>query len=345
MTRFFFNSILWLLFLMSSVLLLDSIKISDDYVIHKTKGTSYHKIAWNLNLINNQPERIKGRALFMGSSLVQEGLSDSLLSNRGFPALNCATNGNGNELVLYFLKRMLPFQPSAIYLQVYKTDKTGLHGLTPMLLRPAELLESGQSLNLHFIEYMFKRAAHVCDYLLWSLKGEEDVYSTFSNYGQVNRDSTEYTSESFQTIDTVAMRDYFNFFRPELVNYTLMKERGQNGALIKLKRVGRKFYYGFRKWNFIYNGYCQTTFVSKAFELCNNYQMTVHRLYIPLLADAKVGRDFDRTFYVPTRNSHVLSLKNFVFLDSVVYWNDRSHLSREGSYRFTEAVLDQGLLK
>ncbi len=330
---------------MSSVLLLDSVKISDDYIVYKTAGTSYHKIAWNLDLINNHPERIKGKLLFMGSSLVQEGISDSLLSFSGFPALNCATNGNGNELVLYFLKRLLPFQPSAVYLQQYKTDKTGLHGLTPMILRPGELLESGQAINLHFVEYMFKRVGHVCDYLLWQAAGTSYTNISYSRYGQVNRDSSIYSQQSFAAIDTIAMKDYFNFFRPDLVDYTLIKEMNCAGIKIKLKRLGRSLYYGFRNWNFIYNGASQTDFVAKAIELCRNYQITVNRLYVPLLADAKIKKNFDKTFYVPTKNKSTLSLANFSFLDSAIYWNDRAHLSRKGSVAFTVKLVEDGIVK
>ncbi|MBL7931394.1 MAG: hypothetical protein JNL60_05815, partial [Bacteroidia bacterium] len=315
------------------------------YIIYKTNGTSFHKIAWNIDLVNNHPEKVTGKNIFMGSSLVQEGVSDSLLSESGIPSLNCATNGNGNEMVLYFLKRLLPLKPNAIYLQLYKTDKTGLHNLTPMILTPFELLLEGQSINFLFIQYVFKRPYYIVDYLIWKLVGAEKVQVKQRDYGQVSRDSSFYTPSSFAAIDTNDMKDYFNFFRPELVNYTLVSEEGKEGFQYELKRLARRMYFDFRNLDFVYNGKTQTNFVSEAFDLCAKNNVPVKRLYIPLLADVKINKDFDESFYVPTKNKNILSLKSFTFLDSVIYWGDRAHLSKQGSMLFSQELLRQHLLK
>lgn len=327
------------------VFAIDLIKVSDDYVIHKTVGTSFHKIAWNIDLINNHSEKITGKNIFMGSSLVQEGLCDSLLSENGIPSLNCATNGNGNELVLYFVKRLLSHKPKAIYLQLYKTDKTGLHNLTPMMFTPLELLQEGQSFNLHFIEYLFKRPYYVADYLIWKMGGSKSVWITPRNYGQISRDSTFYTVSGFAAIDKKAMEDYFNFFRPDLVDYTMISEKGKSGIKYDLKRKARRIYYSYRSLDFIYNGKTQTKFVSEAFDLCNKNNIPVKRLYVPLLADVKINKDFDESFYVPSQNKSIVSLKNFSFLDSVIYWGDRAHLSKEGSLKFTKELIRQELIE
>lgn len=345
MKSFLIHILLFVLIVLVSVFLIDLVKVSDEYIIYKTNGTSFHKIAWNIDLVNNHPERITGKNVFLGSSLVQEGLDDSLLSESGIPSLNCATNGNGNEIVLFFLKRILPHKPKAIYLQLYKTDKTGLHNLTPMILSPFELLEEGQSINLHFIQYAFQRPYYIADYLIWRLRGSQGVVVTQRNYGQVSRDSSFYTIKSFAAIDKSFMEDYFNFFRPELVNYTLVSEKEKEGLKYGLKRVARKMYFAYRGLDFVYNGKTQTNFVSKAFGLCNKSRVPVKRLYVPLLADVKIGKEFDESFYVPTENKNILSLKNFTFLDSVIYWSDRAHLSKEGSELFTKEMIRQKLVE
>lgn len=347
MVRFIINSVFLFCLVISLVYGIDSVTISDSYLIEKTKGTSFEKIAWNLQLINKHPQRIKNKTLFMGSSLVQAAIHDSLLSAHGLSAINCATNGNGNEMVYYFLKRMLPYQPKAVYLQLYKTDKTGLHPLTPLLMRPQQLLDAGQTMNLHFVEYLFKRLSFVCDFLLWSAQGAAtETYdeSPLSNYGQINTDSSDYTAQSYAALDTNALRDYFNFFRPELVNYQLTAERGKTGVYYSGLRLGRKIYYGFRKFNFVYNGACQTDFVRSAFVRCGVYQIPVYRLYVPLVADVKVGGEFDERFYVPSSNRNIRSLKSFEFLDSAKFWNDRAHLSKTGSAVFSLQLLQQKVL-
>ena len=54
-----------------SFLINPEIKIPDSHIIRKTTDTAYHKVAWNLNVITNTPEKIEGRVIFLGPSLIE----------------------------------------------------------------------------------------------------------------------------------------------------------------------------------------------------------------------------------------------------------------------------------
>ena len=62
---------------------LNEITFSDEFIIEKTVDTEYKKVAWNLDLLNNNPERINGKLIFLGSSLVQGGIQDSPPDDNG----------------------------------------------------------------------------------------------------------------------------------------------------------------------------------------------------------------------------------------------------------------------
>lgn len=74
--------------ILSSIVLLtcflfSQVKFSDEFIIYKTKDTAFKKIGWNINILENYPERIKGSTIFFGSSLVQGAINDSLMQDRG----------------------------------------------------------------------------------------------------------------------------------------------------------------------------------------------------------------------------------------------------------------------
>ena len=71
----------------------------------------------------------------------------------------------------------------------------------------------------------------------------------------------------------------------------------------------------------------------------------INHLYIPVIADVNINKDFNELFYNTYDTSPVSSLNNFKFLDSCVYWSDMTHLSKKGSIVFTKELISQGIVK
>lgn len=344
MKRFLLHSFLFALLVFGLVVWIGMIEVSDDYIIHKTANTSYHKIAWNLNLINEHPEKIKGCSVFFGSSLMQGDVSDSLLSARGLPTLNFALNGTGHEVVLYFLKRIIPHKPGKIYLHFYKTDKSALHGMTPLLYTPKALLQEEQSFSMDFIKFLFKRIYFVADYLFWKASSSSEKDPFFSKYGTVYREDV-FAKEKYAEIKKETTDDYFYSFILQRKKFVKETEKNLNSFYYKLVPIVRRIRYSFMECDFIFNTKSQSIFALKCLEVCRENNIDTKRLYLPMVTDAKINKDFDGTFYVPRGYFEVVSLNSFSFLDSSQYWADMVHMSREGSIVFTQKLLEEKIIQ
>jgi len=180
--------------------LLASIEFNDQFIIDQTKGTSYDKIAWNLNLINNNPEKISESIIFLGPSLVQGGICDSTLNSNGYKSINMGVNHNGAEISSYFVNRLIKYHPKKIYIHLSKYNIPEMHPMTPLMYTPSSLLSNGQEVNFHFITYIFKRLPFVFKYFSWNFFHSEKR-SDQNQYGVVYQKG-EYTESDYELTKT-----------------------------------------------------------------------------------------------------------------------------------------------
>ena len=101
MKRFIINTALFSICLLLISFLFSEIEFSDKFIISKTEGTNFEKIAWNLQLIEKDPDRIRESTVFLGPSLVLNSINDSLLDSKNIKSVNLAVNHLGNETMLF----------------------------------------------------------------------------------------------------------------------------------------------------------------------------------------------------------------------------------------------------
>jgi hypothetical protein len=334
-----FSSIIFLL-----VIFIGNIDLPDEYVCAKTNNTSYEKIAWNLNLINEHPERIKGSVLFFGPSLIQGGISDSLLIANNIKAINFGTNGGGKEVELFFLNKILKYKPKKVYLHLFKDKRRNLHPMTPLLYTPSSLLSVGQSINFSFIQYLFKRISFVLDYFIWSVFEGVEKKVSYSSYGSVNAEDS-FSENEYSKIKKADTDDYFETFQLHNNDFRKTTELNRVGLYFNAIRSRRRVIDYFGNLDFIYNTSSQQKFAAIALELSKKNGVECTQLYMPLIADAKRTSNFDSTFYYTNELRNVVSLKNFNFLDKYEFWSDMTHLSKKGALEFTKELISQGIVK
>lgn len=346
MNKFILNSILFSVLLTFGVFLIGSIKLPDAYIINKTKNTSYEKVAWNLEVLNHHTEKIKNHFLFFGPSLFQTGICDSTLTSLGYPSINLAVNGAGNELELYFLKRALPYSPKKVFLHISKDIHHSLHNMTPLLYAPQDLISEGQCINADFFKYLFKRASYVLDYLVgfYSSSNQTHYTANIKAYGSRSDDSG-FTNETYSKISENEMKDYFE--SSQLLENGCIKnnEKGKSGFIFTMIKIRRYFLYFMSNNNFFNNTKSQETFAKKSFIQADKYGVELSELYTPVIADAKSAKQFDKTFYTTQNNKNVISLNNFSHLNKSDYWADMTHLSKNGAQFFTKELVMQGIIK
>ncbi|PBQ31502.1 hypothetical protein CNR22_06895 [Sphingobacteriaceae bacterium] len=344
MKKFLVNTLVFGLIFLLITFLLDMVKVSDDYMINKTATSSFEKIAWNLDLIKNHSSKIKGSSIFFGPSLTQAGLCDSTLSSNGIPSVNFGINGAGNEVSLFFLRRVIGLKPGKIYLHLFKDGHKDLHKMTPLLYDPVSLLKSGQSINFNFIQFLIKRPYFILDYLGWELMGNKMAAKKYKEYGVVY-EPVNFTPQEYTAIRKEKTDEYFESCNLSQTKFIKRSELGRSGLGFKIIRYRRAVLYYLWNSEFTHNCRSQETFVASALALCRKNNLPVCQLYMPLIADAKINRDFDESFFSPGKKESVIALKNFSFLDTVVYWSDMTHLSTQGSKIFTQALIDEKLVK
>ena len=104
MKKFLINIIVFTIVVFATSFALGEIEYSNSFLIEKTKDTAYEKVGWNLSMLENSKDQIKGSKVFFGSSYVLNGVNDSVLTNNGVRSFNFAVRHNGNDLSLFFLK-------------------------------------------------------------------------------------------------------------------------------------------------------------------------------------------------------------------------------------------------
>lgn len=339
MKRFIKNTIAFALLLLVSVYLIGEVKISDEFIIHKTANTSYRKVAWNINLIKNEPERIKNSTVFFGPSLVQGGVCDSTLSSNGVKAVNMGVNHFGNDLSLYFLERIKDLGAERVIFHKRKFNYTHLHKLSPLLYSPTKLLKSGQPPNHFFLRYLFKRTTLVMEYLVFIAEGKQSANQIDQHYYGIRYEKKQ--SYNYDTGSGLSWGERANFSVNE---FQLQSEKGSSGLKVLFKAYYRRYLH-FKKQAPLLNNGAQETFVTKASKICEERNIEFAKIYMPQVGDIEPEPVYNRVYYFASdSDGKIICLDDFTFLNDPSYWSDAHHLSKKGAIAFSKMLVDQRML-
>lgn len=320
---------------------------SDDFIIYKTIDTHYKKVAWNLNTINNRKELLDNSTIFLGSSIVQGGINDSLLNSAGIKATNMGVPHNGNELTLYFQNRILKSSnPKKIIYLKGKIPYSGLHKLTPLLYTSSELLKNGQTINFDYLNFLFKKSKLSLEYFTYNLIGRKTDYDGHGpflskSFGQINVTNEILESDYYKYIGTgegTRMDENFNLY---LNDYLYKTEKNDSKIVKTLKQFKRKTTQLILKNNFFFNRENQQKFILNAVKGAKKHEVNHEMIYIPILIDVGSNYAYSRSYYRkgPLDDNGIIHLGSYDFLADRDYWDDKDHLNQRGSELFTERII------
>jgi len=327
---------------------LSQVTFSDDFISYKTKDTAYKKIGWNLHLINEEPERINNSVIFLGSSLVQVAINDSLMQANGINAINMGVPHNGNELWLYFLDRLKDKNPKKVIFLKGKTPFQGLHKLTPLLFTSSKLIANGQSINKDYIEFVFKKSKLTLEYLFFNFFGDNTSnleYDKFlkNPYGVVfvkDTISRGYYDEVVQVKTIKDSDEYYNLYKND---FRYQKEVGNDNFMTNFRVLKRRLVIDY--WvgnNYISNIWSQERFADEMIQIGLNNGIDIQKIYIPKLVDVNHYSGYERSDYkaVPSDSVGILSLDDHGFLKEHALWGDFDHLDEEGANLYTQKLIE-----
>tara|TARA_R110002051_G_scaffold125961_1_gene199286 strand:- start:4833 stop:5882 length:1050 start_codon:yes stop_codon:yes gene_type:complete len=328
---------------------LSELQFSDDFLIEKTKGTAYEKVGWNINMIHNHKDEIENSIVFFGSSYVLNGVNDSILNSKGIKSVNLAIKHNGNDLSLYFLKRIIPLKPKEVVFLKGKTAFRNLHKLAPLLYRPSNLIADGQNFNLTFVSYLFKRTKLSLDYIYFEISKKPDDGLIDKNKFGIRYEESFLSENDFYDHEKIKglqkEEENFNLYR---TNFLYKNEAANPSFFNRIKALKRKWtlkYYSQNDW--ITNFGSQEHFIKKAKEICVNNEILFTQIYMPVVSDVVSDLSGEETFYMPLESdAHTIyHLKNYSFLNDNTFWTDKHHLTKKGSIVFTNEFISTSFSK
>jgi hypothetical protein len=316
------------------IALICEVNIPDKKVVELVPS-DYSKVIWNINTINKRPEIFKGSTVFIGSSLVDEGISDSLLCARGVRAVNLGVSRAGFDLDYYFTQRILKFNPKSIYLVRMPNGSSLSHPVTPLLMSPIEHLMTFKQLNFDFItSYIPKR-----------------LYFVISSFFLVQKcaiktELKEYGSSSGVNKDFYVDDKTFNIY----VEKSLLKAKKMEFEFIdidglhKTRSDGKNF---FRKFiAFFVSGNAELIRTQNA-QICTEKNILVSEIYIPNFANAYLNRKkiFTSKTFLAHPKLRCIHINDVSFLNNFNYWNNLDHLNYNGALIFTDSLISRIIVK
>lgn len=327
---------------------LGELKFSDEFLIEKTKGTAYEKVGWNIDIIKNHKDKIKNSRVFLGSSYVLNGVNDSILNKNGIKSINLAIRHNGNDLSLYFLKRIISFEPKEVIFLKGKTEFQNLHKLTPLLFSSSDLIANGQTFNLKFVSHLFKRTKLSLEYINSILKQNKEEVLINENKNGIRYEKTPLSKEIYYSdleIKKLQKEDErFNIYK---TNFLFRDEVESPSYLNNIKALKREYtlkYYSHNDW--VTNFRSQENFIEKAKEICFENKVVFSQLYMPVVSDVVSNlHDDSQTYFMPLKSdaTTIYFMKDYSFLNKNEYWADYHHLTQTGSIVFTQKFINEHL--
>lgn len=305
------------------------IHIDDEFVINKTCNTSYEKLAWNLLKIKDA-EQLKNADIYIGPSLIQGDVNDSMLNANGIKSVNMGINHNGFDLDHYIVKRVLEnAEPGKIYLYRPRDGGSLSHPMMPMLLNPFEYYSIFGQFPLTYIQTYFpKRLYFVMQYLAGFIYTDKQDYqpSKYGFRGEENSVINSMKNDEEAIAEEIAKREDF-------------KEVGINEDGTFYTANTRKKYV--RKYLFYYRGAAEPMRTVSVQQI-QSKGIPFSEIYMPTYYDAIIDEHTDNRYYFrkPLNYKYdCLTLNNYSFLNDSNLWFDHHHLNSNGSAIFTDSLL------
>jgi hypothetical protein len=295
----------------------------------------YSKVIWNINAINKRPEIFKESIVFIGSSLVNEGISDSLLCSRGIKAVNLGVSRAGFDLDYYFTQRILKFNPKSIYLVRMPNGSSLSHPVTPLLMSPLEHLRTFKQLNFDFItSYIPKRLYFVINsFFLVQKSATKTQLKLYGSSSAVNKDF----KMDDKTLNIFIEKSLFKVKKIEFEYIDLDGIHKTRGAL---KNLCRKFN------AFFVSGNAELIRTQNA-QICTKKNIFVNEIYIPNFANAYLNRKkiYTSKTFLAHPKLRCIHINDVSFLNNFNYWNNLDHLNYDGALIFTDSLITRIIAK
>lgn len=334
MKKFLFLICQYLVLISLVIALICEVHIPDKKVVELVPS-DYSKVIWNINTINKRPQIFKGSTVFIGSSLVDEGISDSLLCARGIKAVNLGVSRAGFDLDYYFTRRILKYNPKSIYL-VRMPNGSGLnHPVTPLLMSPLDHLRTFKQLNFDFItSYIPKRLYFVIN-SFFNVKNSptKTQLKLYGSSSAVNKDFKIDDGPLHILIENSMLK--FKKMEFEYIDFDgIHKTRGV------VKNVFRKFI------AFFVSGNAELVRTQNV-KICTEKNIFISEIYIPNFADAYLSSNNKLVLktFVANPMLRCVQINDVSFLNDFKYWNNIDHLNYDGALRFTDSLITRIIVK
>jgi hypothetical protein len=322
------------LFLIIVIIAICEIQIPDATVIWLTENTSYEKIAWNVRLINNSHEQLKNSYIFIGPSLVEGAINDSMLNSFGYKSINMGVRHGGADLDYYFVSRIIEHKPGFIFLHRFPKGNGVFHPMMPLLMSPIKYFLNFQNISTKFFfKFIPKRLYFVLKFAICCFieKKGSNIKKNDTVYGWRSRGNGHIIIDEVKVNCLVSEKVSLNSrIKKEFFN--------KSGVLVyssgTLKNIWR-----FLVSNFVFGNGEDTRI--RTISLCENANVNVAEIYIPHFPDACFDSKMESNKYFFRRqgiSKPVYYLKNVAFLSNQIYWVDQEHLNAIGSYQFTDSI-------
>jgi hypothetical protein len=327
---FFLNFTKFFALLLLTILIICEIKISNNTIIRLTKNTGYEKIAWNLIYIDNF--NFEDKSVFIGPSLVEAAINDSILCALNLSAVNLGVNHPGSDLEFYFYSKVInKGKPKNIILYRPKMGVKSMHPLSALFYSPSEyfrLFSFNAGINF-FIEFLPKRFYFALKH--WYLNFIENVITNnllnynFTKFGFRPRKNSVFTkAKKIEMInEEIKRRKVFKFSGFNEFGFT------RPTSIVK---------FPIYIFNYLVNGSGENLRERLIYD-CKLRKINILELYIPTYPDALLNNTFDFIFNPPYLNRTIKNPLNFNYLNGDEYWNDKSHLSNIGADLFTKKIV------
>jgi hypothetical protein len=330
MKTFFLNFTKFFALLLLIILIICEIKISNKTIIRLTKNTGYEKIAWNLTYIDNF--NFEDKSVFIGPSLVEASINDSILCALNLSAVNLGVNHPGSDLEFYFYSKVIKKgKPKNIILYRPKMGVKSMHPLSALFYSPSEyfrLFSLNAGINF-FIEFLPKRFYFALKH--WYLNFIENVVPNnllnynFTKFGFRPRKKSVFTkAQKIEMInEEIKRRKVFKFSGFNEFGFT------RPTSIVK---------FPIYIFNYLVNGSGENLRERLIYD-CKLRKINILELYIPTYPDALLNNTSNFIFNPPYVNRTIKNPLNFNYLNGDEFWNDKSHLSMIGADLFSIKIV------
>jgi len=326
------------------------IRWKTDYYGHLPDGSQYGKATWDLEKLKTMTID-SNTVVFIGSSLCQHGINDSLLSrNSKTRFINLAIPGSCNALSLNMLKRvLLRGKPKKVYFTLKFYYTLGIHPIWPMIEEPSVIASSIFDGNANAVKSVFYHIGWNINYLTRCVKHFKKTMPSYTSTWGHEAPSSSISQKEFEA----NYEDCSQTFMKLLLN----QEKELKGE--KMARPDGWLQFPRRCWQDLYhwdlrklqNADYQDFMLNKACELCESEGVDYDLIYFPTVFQIKekkshITADYYARFILKNVNTvkHRILFYEPEELTAFDCWEDMGgHLNEKGATIQTTAFMKDTL--